>query len=90
MLKKEGYWETYYVCSICGEHSSFRYNECPFCHNSMKNPEQPISLCEWRDQDRCDLYCEGFNTTCEDYTPTNDKETHGAGTVYDWDKPHEI
>jgi predicted ATP-dependent serine protease len=40
MLKKEGYWQTYYVCSICGEHSSSRYNECPFCHNSMKNPEQ--------------------------------------------------
>ena len=62
MLKKEGYWETYYVCSICGEHSSFQYNECPFCHNSMKNPKQS----------------------------TDDKETHGAGTVYDWDKPHEI
>ena len=69
MSKKEGYWKTYYVCSICGEHSSFKHTECPFCHNPMKNSEHIIVLCELRNKDKCNMYCDGYDRSCEDYKP---------------------
>ena len=67
---KQGHWETYYVCSVCGEHSSFKDERCLFCHSVMDNPEQVIELCEKRNRDKCSYYCNGFDVTCEDYEPT--------------------
>lgn len=26
-----------------------------------------VALCAWRDQDRCSMYCDGFDTSCEEY-----------------------
>lgn len=71
-MSKVAYWTPVYICSVCGEHSSKRLKECPFCKNPMKNPEVIVSLCKRRCNDRCNMYCEGYDTDCEDYIPTNE------------------
>jgi len=45
---KVGYWETHYVCSICGEHSSSKKERCPCCDNKMRNAGNE-SQNNWRD-----------------------------------------
>ena len=30
---------------------------------------KPILLCKWRNEDRCGMYCNGFDTDCENYKP---------------------
>lgn len=35
----------------------------------QKNSEKSVALCKLRDQDRCSMYCEGFDTSCEEYRP---------------------
>ena len=27
-----------------------------------------VALCTWRDQDRCSMYCDGFDISCEEYS----------------------
>lgn len=36
-------WIAHYECSNCGEHSSTRKLECPFCHASMSNNGRRVS-----------------------------------------------
>lgn len=50
MSKKEGFWKAYYVCSICGEQSSYNHVECPFCHSHMRNHERVIESPEKKNQ----------------------------------------
>ena len=45
---KTGYWETHYICSICGEHSRSKEERCPCCDNKMRNAEN-ILHDGWRD-----------------------------------------
>ena len=33
---------------------------------------KPIALCRWRNEDRCGMYCEGFDTDCENYKPVGE------------------
>ena len=67
MSRKEGFWEADYICSICGEHSSKKEVECPFCHSHMRNHERVINLCKRRDKDKCNEYCDGFDILRECY-----------------------
>lgn len=41
-MSKKAYWKEYFECSRCGEISSKRKEECPFCHSPMKNKETHI------------------------------------------------
>lgn len=34
---------------------------------------KPVSLCRLRNEDRCSMYCEGFDTSCEDYKPVEEE-----------------
>ena len=63
------HWETVYICSVCGEHSSTKSKECPFCHHEMQNYEGSITLCENRCKDKCGEFCDGWDTTRECYIP---------------------
>ena len=38
-----------------------------------KKTEEPVSLCKYRNEDKCSMYCSGFDITCESYEPV-DKE----------------
>ena len=65
----EGCWIPHFECSVCGEISSSKAIECPFCHSNMKNHDRVISLCEKRNRDKCSDYCDGFDVTCDYYEP---------------------
>lgn len=69
---KDGYWKGFYVCSVCGEISPRLALECPFCHSQMGIPHG-TALCKLRNEDKCGMYCEGFDESCEDYTPAEDR-----------------
>ena len=38
-----------------------------------RKTEEPVSLCKYRNEDKCSMYCSGFDTTCDSYEPV-DKE----------------
>ncbi len=33
--------------------------------------EEPVSLCKYRNEDKCSMYCSGFDTACESYEPVD-------------------
>lgn len=40
MKKKEAVWIEHFECSRCGEFSSKKKSECPFCHAPMRNRDR--------------------------------------------------
>ena len=35
--------------------------------------QKPISLCKYRNEDKCGMYCSGFDISCEDYKPVEEE-----------------
>ena len=69
--KKEGHWETYYVCSICGEHSFIKKHYCPFCRIHMSNPDRIYCYKQYKGW--CLDSCDGYDTDCERYEPCKEE-----------------
>lgn len=74
------------LSELCSRHASC-YN-CPVVNACADDPgmynleavievpddlfPKPVALCRWRNEDRCGMYCEGFDTDCENYKPVGE------------------
>lgn len=77
-LDKQKQWE-YTIDYLCGYKNYIKYDkqfdERPLEFSNAEEKQIVFGkippLCKRRNEDKCNLYCDGFDTTCDDYTPFN-------------------